>query len=577
MSASLSHPLAGLSPAAMSSPNLEDLAHGVSRVRIVHGLETRQSSQELLLALPPELLVVVLEQLCFNELVQARSTCSTLRTLSLSVTRILIERYEQLWVPLLRPYGDSVVCLEVEGVNSEWLVRLGAVLGVLPKLQRLFVRRAKASVELPPAVLSDASILGVAGALQAGACPALHHFNIDERLPDAKVALIARAMRPDGGLLFAASHGYEAVVEEMLQRGASPEAELEDGATALLVAAYHPGHAIVHKLLSYNADVNPRRHDGVTPLIMASNRGHLRTVQTLLDVRAKVDLCMRDGTTALHTATYKGHTHVVEALLSARADVLARCFDGVSPLLMAAKQGRDDLVHTLLEARAEVDSPLKDGGTALLAASYKGHDNVVGALLSYRATVDACRADGLTPLCQASKAGHTRCVELLLQGGANVEAAGAVYGTTSLLMASKGGHAQIVAMLLRCAAPRLAASPRLAARLPAPACQELRPPTPPPPPPLPLPFPPGRYNADTEVAGRAYGTTSLVAASQHGHVHVVQHLLAGGADPHKALNDGSTALDKAREHGMDEVVQVLRQAMGHEVYEATRGRFVGGQ
>ena len=49
-----------------------------------------------------------------------------------------------------------------------------------------------------------------------------------------------------------------------------------------------------------------------------------------------------------------------------------------------------------------------------------------------------------------------------------------MYGTTSLLMASKGGYQQIVEMLLR-------------------------------------------HGADTEVAGRAYGTTSLVAAAQHGH------------------------------------------------------------
>ena len=36
-----------------------------------------------------------------------------------------------------------------------------------------------------------------------------------------------------------------------------------------------------------------------------------------------------------------------------------------------------------------------------------------------------------------------------------------------------------------------------------------------------------RYNADTEVAGRAYGTTSLVAAAQHGHADVVAMLLRG--------------------------------------------------
>ena len=78
-----------------------------------------------------------------------------------------------------------------------------------------------------------------------------------------------------------------------------------------------------------------------------------------------------------------------------------------------------------------------------------------------------------------------------------------MYGTTSLLMASKGGYQQIVEMLLR-------------------------------------------HGADTEVAGRAYGTTSLVAAAQHGHAQVVLTLLEYGAVPDKTLNDGSSALSKAR-------------------------------
>ena len=95
--------------------------------------------------------------------------------------------------------------------------------------------------------------------------------------------------------------------------------------------------------------------------------------------------------------------------------------------------------------------------------------------------------------------------------------------TTSLLMASKGGHKQIVELLLR-------------------------------------------HRADTEVAGRAYGTTSLVAAAHQGHAEVVALLLREGANPFKTLNDGSNALGRAREAGHAEVVRVLQQAMGEEVY-----------
>lgn len=99
--------------------------------------------------------------------------------------------------------------------------------------------------------------------------------------------LVARAMSPNGGLLFGASHGYESVIGEMLERGASPEVALEDGANALIVACYH-GEAPVKRLLEHGANVCARRHDGVSPLIMASNRGHTSTVEALLEARAEV-------------------------------------------------------------------------------------------------------------------------------------------------------------------------------------------------------------------------------------------------------------------------------------------------
>ena len=64
-----------------------------------------------------------------------------------------------------------------------------------------------------------------------------------------------------------------------------------------------------------------------------------------------------------------------------------------------------------------------------------------------------------------------------------------------------------------------------------------------------------------QVAGRAYGTTSLVAAAQHGHEDVVRILLEGGADPHKTLNDGSTALQKSQEQRHTAIVERLLESM----------------
>ena len=403
-----------------------DFAHLAEITANLSDEEKEPEAKELLEILPAELIVSILELLPFDTVLAVRAACARTEQMARCVTRVVLQRKEQLYVPIFKLFGDSLLCLEMEGVVAEWLPRLGCCLGVLPRLTRLFIRRAKPSAAQAIS-LADTASLAIAGALQAGACRSLHHLNIDERLPEEKVFAIARAMQPDSGLLFGASHGYESVIEEMLRRGASSEASLEDGASALIVACYHGG-APVQRLLSHGAQVVARRHDGVSALIMAANRGHTRTVEALLEAGADVNVAMRDGTTALHTATYKGHTTVVAALIAAGACVQARCHDGVAALLMAAKSGKDELVRMLLVAKAEVDASLRDGGTPLLAAAYKGHDACVEALLQYRAHVDASRADGLTPLCQASKAGHSRCVELLLEGGANVEAAGAVYG-----------------------------------------------------------------------------------------------------------------------------------------------------
>ena len=325
----------------------EIVTHGAHpQARTVH-IDKSPCSDELssLLLLPPELLVVVLEQLSFDTLLAAHETCSRLREASLVVTRTHIDRVEFLTLPLIRPFGAHILCLELDNVLSEWLPRLSCVLAVMPRLQRLFIRRARTPSGF--ASFSSEGIVSLAGALQARACPRMHHLNIDERVTEDKVRLIVSGMRQEAALLFAASHGHERVVTSVLARGVDIETGLEDGATALLVASYHPCPGIVAKLLQAGASVHAQRSDGVTSLIMASNRGHRSNVDLLLKARAEVNVAMRDGTTALHTATYKGHVQVVQALIAAGAAVQSRCYDGVTALLMAAKSGREELVKRL--------------------------------------------------------------------------------------------------------------------------------------------------------------------------------------------------------------------------------------
>ena len=133
----------------MENETAEELSHLELKPRLVPTARVVQLAGDsrhphegsLLLSLPSELLVVVLEQCTFVTLLSAHATCSRLRDASLTVTRTLINCIDHLSVPILRRFGGELLCLEVEKVEVEWLPRLGCCLALMPKLQRLFVRR----------------------------------------------------------------------------------------------------------------------------------------------------------------------------------------------------------------------------------------------------------------------------------------------------------------------------------------------------------------------------------------------------------------------------------------------------
>eukprot|EP00325_Prymnesiales_sp_UTEX-LB-985_P031168 CAMPEP_0174741000 /NCGR_PEP_ID=MMETSP1094-20130205/75052_1 /TAXON_ID=156173 /ORGANISM="Chrysochromulina brevifilum, Strain UTEX LB 985" /LENGTH=143 /DNA_ID=CAMNT_0015944815 /DNA_START=1 /DNA_END=428 /DNA_ORIENTATION=+ len=93
------------------------------------------------LDLTPDLIVIMLENVPFDGLLATRAACTRMRAHVLAVSRIVLERKEQLCVPLLQLFGASLIWLELESALPDWLPRLGSALAVLPNLQRLFIRR----------------------------------------------------------------------------------------------------------------------------------------------------------------------------------------------------------------------------------------------------------------------------------------------------------------------------------------------------------------------------------------------------------------------------------------------------
>jgi ankyrin repeat protein len=231
----------------------------------------------------------------------------------------------------------------------------------------------------------------------------------------------ANAQDPDSQLLFEAiMYGQTGKVQDLLEAGADVNAKHTDSrhVTVLMAAASKGYTATVQKLLDRGAKVDATDSVGATALMWAAYLGHTETVQLLLNAGAKVNAKAEGGGTALSDAAEKGYTSTVVALLDARADVNARNNEGFTPLMQAAGMGHADIVEILLAKGAKVNAKTKDGVTPLISAVLFGRTHTVRILLEADADTNLKHKNGATALMLAEDFGHTEIVELLKAAGA---------------------------------------------------------------------------------------------------------------------------------------------------------------
>ncbi|KAK3937769.1 ankyrin repeat protein [Diplogelasinospora grovesii] len=181
-------------------------------------------------------------------------------------------------------------------------------------------------------------------------------------------------------LCLASHFGHEAVVQQLLAKGADIDAKDNDSRTPLLYAAQSGHEAVVQRLLAKGADVNVKGRDGWTPLLYAAQSGHEAVVQQLLAKGADVEAKDNNGWTPLWYAAISGHEAVVQRLLAKGADVEAKDNDGRTPLSYAATNGHEAIVQQLLAKGADIDAKDNNGRTPLSYAAARGREAVVKLL-----------------------------------------------------------------------------------------------------------------------------------------------------------------------------------------------------
>lgn len=353
-------------------------------------------------------------------------------------------------------------------------------------------------------------------------------------------------------MIQAAATGDAAAVRAGLADGADPDAEDDQGNSALACAGPRGHVEVVALLLERGADPNTAARDGDTVLSDAVRFCQPGVAALLLEAGATPDISGRNRS-PLDDAVDHGDADTVAALIEGGADVStfrligARDADdreSTSDCPEPTDEGRVAALSALLDAGAEpsvvlggaaevplsrsgplVDAALADGadpddalaGPALAVAAATGDADLVGKLLAAGADPDGPPPPPIDPDAPASTTTTRPVLDL--------------FGTSPCSSGVSTSTCDVDSGLAR-----LAVGPGT------PIGEE------------------GDRSRDILTPREQATAAPLLVAAWHGDADVVRALLAAGADTGAETTAGYRALDAAAASGSDETVLVLLQA-----------------
>ncbi len=352
-------------------------------------------------------------------------------------------------------------------------------------------------------------------------------------------------------LLTAILANRTAIAQYLLSRGANPNVRQgQTGSTALLYAVRAGQRESARILLAGRADVNLRYTDEQTVLHAAAEQGDPVLIELLCKAGASVAAENNKADTPLDEAVKRGRTAVVAELLRYHADAArVHTGDGRGPLQQACIKDFAALIPLLAASGADPTLPDRSGQTPLdLALDYKslhaveallrlstnnnqlqanfdsamqlairrGRAVTAGMLLDAGWDVNRATAEQSSYLNDAALQGQERIVRLLLDRGARIDARNE-NGGTPLHDAALSGNPGVVKLLLD-------------------------------------------RGATIDARDSDSGATPLMLAASFGHTPAVALLLQRGANPALKDHHGRTALSRAREGQVPDLVKLLEKA-----------------
>ncbi len=249
------------------------------------------------------------------------------------------------------------------------------------------------------------------------------------------------------------------IVRLLLEAGADPDHETNEGETALLRAAAEGDQGAVRLLAKAGADIEARDRQGRTPLLAAAEGGSDDVVQWLLDHGSDPQVQDEQGNGLLHAAARGGLSARVEGLLDRGAAVDLVNGRGQTPLLLAASAGREETAELLLARGASPELRDRNGLSLVHHSALGGCPGLLARRGSAGAPVDEANDRGFTPMMLAVQGGHPEVMALLADAGVALDAR-LDGGRTLLHLAARGQQPEVASWLLARGADPLALDDR---------------------------------------------------------------------------------------------------------------------
>jgi len=224
----------------------------------------------------------------------------------------------------------------------------------------------------------------------------------------------------DYNLVIACLRGDYNIVEDMLNKGISPNTVIDESITPLMYAAQSGQLRICKLLVAKGADVNLSPRNGHTALIAAVKSNNVQVLDFLMEKGALIDLPDIFGRTPIIYAAVYGDSALCEKLFLYKADVSIKDYEGEDALMAAVINQHKEIIPYLLSRNANPNTSNKNDVSPLMVATSNNDYTVIELLLNKGANINHISKGGQTPLSIAIEKNDEALLQYLIDKGADV-------------------------------------------------------------------------------------------------------------------------------------------------------------